>query len=85
MYLCSLKAASDAASFGLNIHIIRDAGRTQTAPGSGKTVLCIGPGSACVSLANYNPKLVLNLEIDFGYVTTASSLLLLCQCVQMNL
>ena len=40
---CSLKAASDATSLGLNTHIVRDAGRTQIAPGS-KTVLCIGPG-----------------------------------------
>ena len=49
MYICSLKAASDAASLGLNTHIVRDAGRTQIAPGS-KTVLCIGPGTACVLL-----------------------------------
>ena len=41
--VCSLKAASDATSLGLNTHIVRDAGRTQIAPGS-KTVLCIGPG-----------------------------------------
>ena len=43
----SLKAASDASSLGLNTHIVRDAGRTQIAPGS-KTVLCVGPGRYCV-------------------------------------
>ena len=37
------KVANEAISAGLNIHIVRDAGRTQIAPGS-KTVLCIGPG-----------------------------------------
>lgn len=40
---CRLKAASDAAGLGLNTHLVRDAGRTQIAPGS-KTVLCVGPG-----------------------------------------
>ena len=44
-FLASLKAASDAASLGLNTHIVRDAGRTQIAPGS-KTVLCVGPGKS---------------------------------------
>ncbi|KAL5477773.1 hypothetical protein EMCRGX_G024615 [Ephydatia muelleri] len=37
------KVAHEAKSAGLNIHIVRDAGRTQIAPGS-KTVLCVGPG-----------------------------------------
>ena len=43
LHPCSMKAAADAASLGLNTHVVRDAGRTQIAPGS-KTVLCIGPG-----------------------------------------
>lgn len=34
----------DASQFGINTHIVRDAGRTQIAPGS-ETVLCIGPGT----------------------------------------
>lgn len=34
---------ADASSLGLNTHVVRDAGRTQIAPGS-KTVLCVGPG-----------------------------------------
>ncbi len=33
-----------ARELGLNTHVVRDAGRTQIAPGS-KTVLCIGPGN----------------------------------------
>ena len=38
-----------AQSMGLNASVVRDAGRTQIAPGS-KTVLAIGPGeSAAVS------------------------------------
>ena len=41
--LYSFKVASDAASLGLNTHIVCDAGRTQIAPGS-KTVICVGPG-----------------------------------------
>lgn len=41
----SFKVASDAASLGLNTHIVCDAGRTQIAPGS-KTVLCVGPGKS---------------------------------------
>lgn len=40
---CSLTAASNAARLRLNTHVVRDAGRTQIAPGS-KTVLCVGPG-----------------------------------------
>ena len=44
-FVLSFKVANDAKSHGLNIHIVRDAGRTQIAPGS-KTVLCIGPGKA---------------------------------------
>jgi len=43
--LYSFKVASDAASLGLNTHIVCDAGRTQIAPGS-KTVLCVGPGKS---------------------------------------
>ena len=43
--LYSFKVASDAASLGLNTHIVCDAGRTQIAPGS-KTVLCVGPGGS---------------------------------------
>ena len=43
LFYISLKVAADAASLGLNTHIVRDAGRTQIAPGS-KTVLCVGPG-----------------------------------------
>ncbi len=36
-----------ARELGLNTHVVRDAGRTQIAPGS-KTVLCIGPGDGGV-------------------------------------
>ena len=43
--LYSFKVASDAASLGLNTHIVCDAGITQIAPGS-KTVLCVGPGKS---------------------------------------
>ena len=39
----SIDVAMAAERVGLNTHIVRDAGRTQIAPGS-KTVLCIGPG-----------------------------------------
>lgn len=46
----SLKASSDASRLGLNTYIVRDAGRTQIAPGT-KTVVCVGPGSElCLSL-----------------------------------
>ena len=47
--LSSLKVASEAANVGLNTHIVRDAGRTQIAPGS-KTVLCVGPGGSVLSI-----------------------------------
>lgn len=40
----SVKVLRDASQFGINTHIVRDAGRTQIAPGS-ETVLCIGPGT----------------------------------------
>ena len=40
---CRLRAATEASRLGLNTYIVRDAGRTQIAPGS-KTVLCVGPG-----------------------------------------
>ena len=43
--LYSFKVASDAASLGLNTHIVCDEGRTQIAPGS-ETVLCVGPGGS---------------------------------------
>ncbi|XP_064392554.1 peptidyl-tRNA hydrolase 2, mitochondrial-like [Halichondria panicea] len=38
-----LDVRQHARELGLNTHVVRDAGRTQIAPGS-KTVLCIGPG-----------------------------------------
>ena len=63
-FLASLKAASDAASLGLNTHIVRDAGRTQIAPGS-KTVLCVGPGkSKCTLLYTCT------YDIDFSHIVT---------------
>ena len=43
----SLRVAADATSCGLSTHIVRDAGRTQIAPGS-NTILCIGPGKFVV-------------------------------------
>ena len=43
LIMLRLKAASEASQQGLNTYIVRDAGRTQIAPGS-KTVLCVGPG-----------------------------------------
>ncbi len=41
-----LDVMHSAKGLGLNTHVVRDAGRTQIAPGS-KTVLCIGPGVCC--------------------------------------
>lgn len=41
--MCRLQAATEANRLGINTYIVRDAGRTQIAPGS-KTVLCVGPG-----------------------------------------
>ena len=38
-----MEVSRSAKGVGLNTHIVRDAGRTQIAPGS-HTVLCIGPG-----------------------------------------
>lgn len=51
------KVSADARKLGLSTHIVRDAGRTQIAPGS-KTVLCVGPGTAKeVDLVTGNLKL----------------------------
>ena len=48
--LCSrLATAERAAAMGLTISIIRDAGRTQIAPGS-KTVLSVGPGTYVINI-----------------------------------
>ena len=38
-----LQLLQSARTVNLNVHVVRDAGRTQIAPGS-KTVLAIGPG-----------------------------------------
>ena len=43
-----MQIASNAASREINTHVVRDAGRTQIAPGS-KTILCLGPGEYCSS------------------------------------
>ena len=67
----SFKVASDAASLGLNTHIVCDAGRTQIAPGS-KTVLCVGPGkSQCpISLI---PRPGMGLGLSVLYILFTSS------------
>ena len=44
-----MQVCSDATSRGINTHVVRDAGRTQIAPGS-KTVLCLGPGECIQKL-----------------------------------
>ena len=39
----SIDVIHEASGCGINTHLVRDAGRTQIAPGS-ETVLCVGPG-----------------------------------------
>ena len=53
LYVYSKELAQKARSFGLETCLIRDAGRTQIAPGS-KTVLGVGPGTACRDLGSLN-------------------------------
>lgn len=45
LWLCRVELARKGRSTGLEVCIIRDAGRTQIAPGS-KTVLGVGPGKS---------------------------------------
>ena len=47
-----VELARKGRSIGLEVCLIRDAGRTQIAPGS-KTVLGVGPGNFSISLSNY--------------------------------
>ena len=53
---CRLQLAAEARRMGLTVSLIRDAGRTQIAPGS-KTVLGIGPGELSRGMHVYSKPL----------------------------